>query len=134
MKRRAFTLGIPAVAALALTGCKSKPGDELLGYWIRHHENGRIAAMLKIRREGDVLTITTAQFGMSGSESPPRETVYPLAFSRDLGHHGIQTQMGLVPVQRIGEELGFDLKRFTRSTPEQYAKWLTEVRPMRMFH
>jgi len=32
MQRRIFTIGIPAAAALALAGCKSAPGDELIGY------------------------------------------------------------------------------------------------------
>ena len=130
MKRRIFALGMPAVAVMALAGCKSKPGDELIGHWIKHRQNGRIEAMIRIQREGDVLTKTVAEFGFFAREGhPPKETTTPLVYSRDLGQHGVQSPFGFVPVQRIGEELAFLDERFARSTPEQYAEWMSTVLP-----
>lgn len=133
MKRRIFALGLPAVVVLALAGCKSKAGDELLGYWIKHRDNGSIEAMIKIQREGDVLTKTVAEFAFSGGNSP-RESTTPLSYSRDLGQFGVQTPFGFMPVQRIGEDLSYLDERFQRSTPEQYAEWLATVITPRRFH
>lgn len=131
MKRRIFAFGLPAAAVLALAGCsKSKPGDELIGYWIERHSNGRTRAMLRIRREGDVITITVAEFGFTALEGhPPREKSYPLVYSRDLGQHGVQSDFGLVPVIRVGEGVSFNNGSFERSTPEQYAEWMSTVLP-----
>lgn len=130
MERRMFALGLSAVAMLGLAGCQSKPrpGDELIGYWVYRRQSGKISAMIRIQREGATLTLTVAEFSFFGRETdPPRETSKPLVYSRDLGQHGLQSELGFVPVQRIGEELSFDDARFTRSTPEQYAEWLATV-------
>lgn len=134
MKRRIFALGMPAVAVMALAGCKSKPGDELIGYWIKRHSNGRTRAMIRIQRVDDVITMTVAEFGFTAREGhPPQEKTYPLVYSRDLGQHGVQSDFGLVPVIRVGEGVSFNSGSFERSTPEQYAEWMATLLPVRRF-
>ena len=134
MKRRIFAFGLPVAAVLALAGCKSKPGDELIGYWIERHSNGRTRAMLRIQREGDVITMTVAEFGFFAREGhPPQEKSYPLVYSRDLGQHGVQSDFGLVPVIRVGEAVSFNNGTFQPSTAEQYAEWMATLLPVRRF-
>lgn len=134
MKRRMFALGLPVVGVMALAGCKSKSGDELLGYWVERHSNGRTRAMLRIRREGDVITMTVAEFGFFSREGqPPREESYPLVYSRDLGQHGVQSDFGFVPVIRVGEAVSFNNGTFQPATAEQYAEWMATLLPVRRF-
>ena len=122
MQRRIFTIGIPAAAALALAGCKSAPGDELIGYWIQRSPNGRIKSMARIRRERGALVLTGARF--DPFNNLPMEMHLPLVYSRDLGVYGVQAGVGHVPVRRYGNDLIIVTDTFQPSTAELYAKWL----------
>lgn len=131
MKKRLFVLAAPLAL---LVGCGNDPGSELLGYWVRRRQNGRIQAMLRIHRDGQNLIITIAEFSFFGGNSP-RETARPLVFSRDLIQHGIQSELGLVPVVAAGDGSAVLFKdaRFERSTKEEYDGFLAVVLEDRRF-
>lgn len=135
MKRRLLMVAAPAAVALWLTGCSQQQGDELIGYWShRRRAGGRIVAMLEIQRDGRNLAITIAEFPFSG-QNTPRETAYPLVYSRDIGQFGIQSELGLLPVVAVdgGAALSYDGARFERSTKEEYIGFLATELPDRRF-
>jgi len=123
MQRRFLVLGIPAAAALALAGCKSAPGDELIGYWIERSSDGRIRSIARIQRQNGALVLTVAQFSALGGATPI-ETHLPLVYSRDLGQHGVQAATGIIPIRRHGDALIVNADALQPSTAELYAKWL----------
>ena len=134
MKRRILAFGLPAVAALALSGCKAEKGNELIGYWISRHKNGQTSAMIKIERKDNTLVLTVAEFTFFSRElQPPSEKLHPLSYSRDLDQHGVQTEIGFEPVIRIGDKLSFNSNQFDLSTAEKYAEWMATVLPVRRF-
>jgi len=123
MQRRFLVLGIPAAAALALAGCKSAPGDDLIGYWIERSSDGRIRSIARIQRQNGALVLTVAQFSALGGDTPI-ETHVPLVYSRDLGQHGVQAATGIMPIRRNGDTLIVHANALQPTTAELYAKWL----------
>jgi len=134
MKRRLLMIAAPAAVAMLLAGCSQDKSGQLLGYWVRKRQNGRIQAMLRVQRDGQNLTITIAEFSFFGGRSP-KETTYPLVFSRDLNQYGIQSELGLVPVVAAGDGSAVLFKdaQFDRSTKEEYEAFLATVLQDRRF-
>jgi len=134
MKRRLLMIAAPAAVAMLLAGCSQDKSGQLLGYWVRKRQNGRIQAMLRVQRDGQNLAITIAEFSILGARSQ-KETTSPLVSNPDLTQYGIQSDRGMVPLVAAGagSAVLFKDAQFDRSTKEEYKAFLATVLPDRRF-